>query len=364
MSMAASTPRPYPPSSVEELCEQARKRYPKVSDIFVDINYPPSYVIDGVIHTPQDEYPITSDLVMRALEHLSNPAKAMFDEKHDADGRFQLADNSIVRMHAMRCYDGPSLVLRLQSQAVMPFKATGLPADLLDLLKFREGLVLVVGPTGSGKTTMLHSMIRHINDNGPRNHIYTIEDPPEFLHPRGHAIFHQREIGVTASDYQTALTGGLRARPNITLVGEMRDLKTAEATLQMAQLGHLCLSTLHANDTVQAISRIVQMFEAARQQEIKELVRTTLRAVIAIRLVRKRAGGMTAACEVLKMNPAMRTLMDQPPQMHDALDTLIDEGMHTLEWDLARLVRTGVIDKQTAKDTANQPDKLKVDGLA
>lgn len=349
-----------PVSSLEELCENALAIYPDLTDIHLDERKPPTYVA-GMRYVRTTAPVIGTRLIQSGIERLSNAAKEKYLQDQDADGRFHLAGGQTVRMHCYQGEAGPALALRIQPQQVRTYEKTGLPKHLLDLLRERQGLVIFSGPIGSGKTSAMHSMVHEYNTTANGGHIYTIEDPPEYSHTEINCLIHQREIGVTARSYRSAMEGAMRVRPSLILVGEMRRVDEMDATIEIISLGHLAMTSVHAHDTSRTLLRILQSFDPARYNEVREALRNHLLAIVNVRLVPMVDGSLTSACEIMLNNDAIKNNLDDPKNImlvRDVIQTHNGEGMQTLEYDLVRLENEGRITADTAWDYALRKDDL------
>jgi twitching motility protein PilT len=249
--------------------------------------------------------------------------------------------------------------LRVVPNRVRPLEELGAPSACQTLLQKPYGLVLVVGPTGSGKSTTLAAMIDRINATRPV-HILTIEDPVEFLHKHKLAMINQREVGTDVTTFEDGLRSALREDPDVILVGEMRDLDSIAITLTLAETGHLVFGTLHTNDAAQALDRIVDVFPADKRDQIQIQLAAALQGVISQRLLPAVGGGRVAAYEVLLANDAVRNLMREGKsrQIRNVMLSGQQEGMQTLEMDLARLVGSGVLAYETAAEVSAYPKEI------
>ncbi|HMD01651.1 MAG TPA: ATPase, T2SS/T4P/T4SS family, partial [Candidatus Baltobacteraceae bacterium] len=340
-----------------ELVEDARSRYPGLSDMHLDPGVAPTYIVDNRQLWDQHAAPIDIDLLGRMVRQpgtLSEFARRRLEDDRECDLGYQLHDGSRCRVHVMMMGEGAyAATIRILPSRVLAFEKTGLPRELLELLDAPQGLIIFSGPVGSGKTTALHSMLDDRNIRGPACHIYTIEDPIEYIHreeDRRFALFHQRELGTSARSYPIAISGSLRIRPNILVIGEARDLDTMEALLIASQVGRLAMTTTHSHDTYQTIKRITSMF-GERYDEALENLKSVLLAIVNLRLVPMKHGGVVTACEIMRMTPAIRNLIDKPLQIHGELSK--EPGCRTLEDDLVRLYREGAIDRESAIAYAN-----------
>ena len=235
----------------------------------------------------------------------------------------------------------------------------GLPEDLARFCERPKGLVLVTGPTGSGKSTTLAAMIDHVNRTRPV-HVLTIEDPIEFVHANQTAMVTQREIGSHAAGFQRALRAALREDPDVILVGEMRDAETVQLALEAANTGHLVFSTLHTNSAVTTVDRIVELFDSSRQEQIRSSLAETLLGVVSQTLCRRNGGGRVAALEVLVVNHAVANLIREgkTSQLVTAMQTGRKDGNRLMSAELAALVSSGVVTREEAMSRSAEPKEL------
>ena len=250
----------------------------------------------------------------------------------------------------------PAVALRLIQRSIPTFDEIGLPYSVRELIELQHGLVLFTGPTGSGKSTTMATLVDAINQYRPC-HILTIEDPIEYLHTNKQAIVHQREVGIDAQSFARALRAALREDPDVVLVGEMRDPESISITLTLAETGHLVLSSLHTNDAPQALDRIVDVFTADHQGQIRLQLASTLSAVINQRLVPRVGGGLLAVYEVLIATSPIRNLVREGKtnQVRNAMQMGLSSGHRTMEMSLNELVTQGLITQETAVATAFVP---------
>ncbi|MGH9102172.1 MAG: type IV pilus twitching motility protein PilT, partial [Acidimicrobiales bacterium] len=244
---------------------------------------------------------------------------------------------------------------------ILTFDELGLPPVISQLAALPRGLVLVTGPTGSGKSTTLASLIDIIN-RARAVHVMTVEDPIEFLHSHGRAVVNQREVGEDTKSFAEALRHVLRQDPDVILVGEMRDLETIATALTAAETGHLVLGTLHTQDAPQSVDRIIDVFPAAQQTQIRVQLAAALQAVVTQQLLPLAAGrGRTAAAEVLVATPAVRNLIREAKthQIYSAMQAGGQHGMQTMDMSLAALVRRGLVTMQVALERCLNPDDLR-----
>lgn len=252
-----------------------------------------------------------------------------------------------------------SAVLRLIPSDLLSFEDIGLPASVRDLLRRPRGLVLVTGPTGSGKSTTLATMIDWINQTLDR-HIITIEDPIEFYHSHGKGLVTQRELGSDVPDFTEAMRRALRQDPDVILLGEMRDLDTISAALTAAETGHLVFGTLHTTGSARTINRIIDAYPANQQEQVRAQLSVALVAVVSQVLMPAEGSGRVAAFEVMINNPAIANLIrkNETNKIQSTIQTSKRLGMTTLDDDLYQLVQEGRISKQTALDYAQEPRDL------
>ncbi len=264
-----------------------------------------------------------------------------------------------IRGNAFVQRDRTALALRMIPRAVPALEELGLPPVLAELTARHQGLILVTGPTGSGKSTSLAAMVDRINTQRAC-HILTIEDPIEYVHDHRRSLVSQREVGTDTPTFGHALRAALREDPDVLLVGEMRDLESIGFTLTIAETGHLVLGTLHTNDSAQSLSRMIDVFPAEQQAQVRVQLAAALTAVVYQRLVPRIGGGLVAAYEVLVANSAVRNLIKEGKthQLRNVLVTGQREGMVTLEQSLSALVRAGVVSHEDAVARSLYPNEI------
>jgi twitching motility protein PilT len=316
--------------------------------------------VDGNLTRLGDHPSMTPDTVRDLIHSVLTPAlEAKYLEAKSLDLSFGWQDQARFRINLFFQRGSMAMALRLIPYDIPTFEQLGLPPVCSDLVRLHQGLVLITGPTGSGKSTTLAAMIAWINANRPV-HILTIEDPLEYVHRHGIGIVNQREIGEDADSFPEALRSALREDPDVLLIGEMRDLETIQTVLTIAETGHLVFATLHTNDTAQAIDRIVDVFPEGRQTQVRVQLAGVLHAVIYQRLVPKIGGGRIAAFEVLIANNAIRNLIREgrTRQMRNVIATSQRDGMRTLEADLNGLVERGAISREDAVSRSTYPSEI------
>jgi len=332
----------------------------KGSDLLLVNGSPPRVRADGGLRELNNEEALTGAEIADLVEGMLSPEqRAIFEEHQDVDFALTWRDKARLRGSAFRQRGECSLALRMIPSDIPSFEELGLPPIAEWLARLPRGLVLLTGPTGSGKSTTLASIISRINETRAL-HILTIEDPVEYVHDHGLSAINQREIGVDSPTFERALRSALREDPDVLLVGEMRDLESIQLALTLAETGHLVFSTLHTNDAAQAIDRIIDVFPAFRQEQIRVQLAASLGAVIAQRLVPRIGGGMVAAFEILVANNPVRNLIREGKtnQLLNVITTNQQEGMCTLEASLVDLIQSEVITYDDAMATSAHPKEL------
>jgi twitching motility protein PilT len=335
------------------------------SDAHLKVGQPPGMRVSGKI-VPQGQHPLTpADTLAIAQEILSPEHWDAFNHSGDVDCSYSVPGLARFRVNVMRQRGSISLVLRHIPETIPTFEALGLPEICKTLVAKPRGLVLVTGPTGSGKSTTLAAMIDLINTKEAA-HILTMEDPIEFLHRDKRCYVNQREVGTDTKDFNQALRRALRQDPDIILVGEMRDLETIGLAVTAAETGHLVLATLHTTSVMKTVDRVVNVFPPVQQTMIRMQLAGTLQGIISQNLVPKIAGGRVAALEILIANDAVRAMIreDKMVQIMSVMQTGKRYGMQTLEDHLNELVASKVIAYEEAAARANMPDLIKRPGLA
>ena len=334
------------------------------SDLHVKVGSPPRVRINGALSTfPGEERLNESDTEEMAAAIMRPVVAEQFATRNEADFAYAIPGVGRFRANVFRQRGSVAMVFRRVSTSAATFEQLGLPESVSRLASESRGLVLVTGPTGSGKTTTLAAMIDHINRNR-EVHIVTIEDPIEVLHRDEMAEVNQREIGFDTQDFASAMRAAMRQDPDVILVGEMRDSETVEAALRAAETGHLVFSTLHTIDATETINRIVDFFPPYQQNQVRVALAGALRGTICQRLVPKsNGGGRVAALEVMVVNGRLQQCIIDPMKTSDIHEIVADGeyyGMQTFDQALARLYAKGDIDLRDAMMTASNPHDLKV----
>ncbi len=330
------------------------------SDLHLTVGRPATVRRDGVLVAFENVPVLTPDEISRMVHSLLDERQAEELERHkQVDFSFGLPGVGRFRANVFSQRSNLTLALRVVPYRVRSLEELGAPAACTTLLNRPYGIVLVVGPTGSGKSTTLAAMIDRINATKPL-HILTIEDPVEYLHHHKVAMVNQREVGTDVVSFNQGLKSALREDPDVVLLGEMRDLESMEISLSLAETGHLVFATLHTNDAAQALDRIIDVFPAERRNQIQIMLAGALQGVISQRLLPAVAGGRVAGYEVMVANEAIRNLVREGKsrQMRNMIATGGAEGMQTIEMDLARLVASGLITMEVAMEASAYPKEV------
>ena len=330
------------------------------TDLMLTVDSPPRIRVDGRLQPIEGEAAFTHDALDDLMHRLIGPELLQALAAHkDVDFAFSWRNLARLRGNAFRQRGEVALALRMIPAAIPSFEELGLPPVATRFADLPRGFVLVTGPTGSGKSTTLASIIDYINDHREL-HVLTVEDPIEYVHEHKKSVVNQREIGLDCDTFERALRSALREDPDVLLVGEMRDLESIQIALTMAETGHLVFATLHTNDTAQALDRIIDVFPAERRDQIRVQLAACLNGVIAQRLLPRSDCGMVAAFEVLLATPAVRNLLREGKtnQLRNAMTTGQQEGMLTMETSLARLVQADLISYEAAHAITMHPKEL------
>ena len=353
-----------PPSAKDELFTWLRhmNKY-KGSDLFITTNFPPAMKVDGKI-TPITDEPLTSEKCMEiAFSIMSTNQIEEFSSTNECNFAISLPDTSRFRVNAMVQRGATALVFRSITSKIPNFDSLNLPPVLKDVVMKKRGLVIFVGGTGSGKSTSLAAMVDHRNENC-QDHIITIEDPIEFVHQHKKSIITQREVGVDTENWFAALKNTLRQAPDVILIGEIRDRETMDYALAFAETGHLCLATLHANNSNQALDRIINFFPEERRTQLLTDLSLNLQAFISQRLIPREGGkGRVAAVEILLNSPIISEMI-QKGEIHGIKEMMKKStamGMQTFDQALYELYERGDISFQDAIKNADSAHDLRLD---
>jgi twitching motility protein PilT len=346
--------------SIDELLKLAVER--DASDLHISAGSPPVIRVNGNLErlpeTPQME---PDDIRVLIYRILSTEQQKQLETKRQFDFSYSIPGLARFRVNAYFQRASLGAAFRQIPARIKTLEELGMPERLYELGELPRGLVLVTGPTGSGKSTTLASLINEINETRDE-HILTIEDPIEFLHSHKRCIVNQRELGADASSFAQALKAALRQDPDVILVGEMRDMETIGTALTAAETGHLVFATLHTQDAPQTIDRIIDVFPAEQQGQVRSQLGVSLEGVITQQLIPTADGSSrVAACEVLIATPAVRNLIREGKthQVYSVMQTGTQHGMQTMDAALAQLVRAGKITRQAAEQRSSTPEELR-----
>lgn len=325
----------------------------RASDIHLTVKRPPTLRIDGKLVSLEDYPELTQDDTYKFAQELMPDEKTIkhIEEQGHADFSMSIPNAGRVRVNIYLQRGSYAIAIRLIPAKIPEIDTLGLPPVCKDLIKSNSGLILVTGPTGSGKSTTLAAMIQVLNKTISSN-IITLEDPIEYLHKHGTCIINQREIGTDCPDFAQGLRASLRQDPDVILVGEMRDLETISTAMTAAETGHLVMATLHAATAIQTVERVVDVFPPHQQAQIRVQLADTLLGVISQQLIPRADGtGRVLACEVLMANPAVRNLIrdSKTYQLNTVMQTGSNLGMVTMEKSLKSFVERGLISSEEAQ---------------
>ena len=329
------------------------------SDLHLSAGLPPMIRVDGDmrrINVPPLEHRVVHGLM---YDIMNDKQRKDYEEFFETDFSFEILGVARFRVNAFNQKRGAAAVFRTIPSKVLTLEELDAPESFKDIVNVPRGLVLVTGPTGSGKSTTLAAMIDHLNANR-YEHILTIEDPIEFVHTSKKCLINQREVHKDTLGFSEALRSALREDPDIILVGEMRDPETIRLALTAAETGHLVFGTLHTTSAAKTIDRIVDVFPAAEKDMVRAMLSESLRSVIAQTLLKKIGGGRIAAHEIMIGTPAIRNLIREAKvaQMYSAIQTGQAVGMQTLDQNLRELVKRGLITRADAKLKAQNKDAI------
>ena len=326
----------------------------KASDLHLSAGLPPMIRVNGDVRRLNVE-PLEHKEVFAMLYDIMNDTqRKVYEENLEVDFSFEIEGLARFRVNAFNQYRGAAGVLRTIPSKILTLEQLNCPRIFGDLALKPRGLVLVTGPTGSGKSTTLAAMINHLNET-EYAHVLTVEDPIEFVHESKKCLINQREVGPMTHSFANALRSALREDPDAILVGEMRDLETIRLAMTAAETGHLVFGTLHTSSAPKTIDRIIDVFPAEEKQLVRSMLSESLRAVVAQTLLKKIGGGRVAAHEVLVGTPAVKNLIreDKIAQIYSMIQTGSQFGMQTLDQTLQKLVKEGVISQEMAASKAN-----------
>lgn len=323
------------------------------SDLHLSAGMPPMIRVDGdlrKLNVPALEH---KDVIKIVYDIMNDKQRKEFEEHLETDFSFEIPNLARFRVNAFNQSRGAAAVFRTIPSKILSLDDLSLPPIFTDMASYPKGLVLVTGPTGSGKSTTLAAIIDYINANR-YDHILTVEDPIEFIHTSNKCLVNQREVHRDTKSFSAALRSALREDPDIILVGELRDLETIRLAMTAAETGHLVFGTLHTNSATKTINRIIDVFPGDEKSMIRSMLSESLQAVVAQTLLKKVGGGRVAALEIMICNAALRNLIreDKIAQMYSAIQTGQSQGMSTLDQHLTQLVQDNIISRQTARDVS------------
>jgi twitching motility protein PilT len=327
------------------------------SDLHLSAGLPPMIRVDGDmrrINVPPMDHKEVHDMV---YDIMNDKQRKDYEEFLECDFSFEIPGLARFRVNAFNQNRGSAAVFRTIPSTILSLEQLNAPKKFEEIADFPRGVVLVTGPTGSGKSTTLAAMVNHKNET-EYGHILTVEDPIEFVHTSKKCLINQREIHRDTLGFNEALRSALREDPDVILVGEMRDLETIRLALSAAETGHLVFGTLHTSSAAKTIDRVVDVFPAEEKDMVRAMLSESLRAVISQTLLKKKGGGRVAAHEIMIGTPAIRNLIreNKIAQMYSAIQTGQQFGMQTLDQNLQQLVAKGLVDRAEARSKASNKD--------
>ncbi|MDR5899326.1 PilT/PilU family type 4a pilus ATPase [Halomonas vilamensis] len=333
----------------------------EASDLLISVGAPPSFKMsDGL--TPLGKQPLSEHQVKELVTNtVPEGLRQRFQEDREANFALSLGEKGRFRVSAFQQRNQMAMVIRRISLEIPALESLGVPSALGELARAKRGLVLVVGGTGTGKSTTLAAMIQQRNET-VGGHIISVEDPIEYIHPHKRAIVNQREVGIDTESFEVALKNTLRQAPDVILIGEIRTRETMEHALTFAETGHLCLATLHANNANQALDRIINFFPHERHEQIWMDLSLNLRAIVAQQLLPKKSGGRCAAIEIMLQSPRIADLISKGKvgEIKAAMTKSRDGGMQTFDQALFDLHQAGDITEEVALAHADSANDLRM----
>lgn len=333
----------------------------EASDMYLTVGFPPTLRGDDGLIKLTDNVLSPDDINEILVSMLTNRQRRDFDTQMELNTALDMGEHGRFRINVLRQRQFPALVIRRIVSEIPSFSALRLPKILETMAMEKRGLILVTGMTGSGKSTTLAAMIDQRNQNSS-GHIITIEDPVEFFHEHKGCVVTQREVGVDTESFATAMKNSLRQRPDVILVGEIRDREVMEQALSIAETGHLCLATIHTNNSYQAIERIVNLFPEDAHNQIRLNLSMNLKGIVSQRLLPSVGGGLAPAIEVLINQGLVRDLIlkGEIGKIHDVMEQNNSIGMSTFDQSMMRLFMDNLITEDTAISNSDKPSDMKI----
>ena len=353
---------------LDPLLETMLDAAPNISDLNLSVGRPPQVEVDGQLKTVpyagiERLLPYQTELIAMRLLAGKRDATDRLVRTGSTDLSYSLARRTRFRVNVFAQRGSYSVVLRVIPSKVPTVEELGIPAVVNEIANERNGIVLVTGPTGSGKSTTLAAIINKLNRE-KAIHIITIEDPIEYLHPHNVATINQREVGADTQTFALALRAALRQAPKVILVGEMRDVETISIALEASETGHLVLSTLHTIDASKTIDRIVGVFPKNEERQVRTRFAQSFKWIVSQRLIPKQGGGRMAVCEILRANSRTREYVAEGERegksLLDAMEDGVLEGMQSFDYELERLIHSGQLDRETALSYATNRTNLQL----
>lgn len=343
---------------IEVLLEEVIKR--RASDLHLQVGLPPMLRVDGTLQPLNGVDPVTDDAVETLIfSILDEDQKQILLKDKEFDFSFAFGDMGRFRVNAFHERGNLAAALRLIDSEIKTIEQLGLPQVVNKFADYPRGLVLVTGPTGSGKSTTLAAMINKINQERA-SHIITIEDPIEYTHKSHRSVIVQREVHYDTYSFSAALRSALREDPDVVLIGEMRDLETIASAITIAETGHLVFATLHTNSAAQSIDRMIDVFPPHQQPQVRSQLANILAAIVSQRLVPQIGGGRIAAAEIMTATPAVRNIIREGKthQLDAVIQTGAEFGMQSMDKTLVSLIHSGTITYDEARNVAIDIDEL------
>lgn len=344
--------------NINQLLELTVQR--NASDLHLSVGFPPTIRVHGDLIPVPGEMPVTPEQIESLIAQiLTQVQKDIFVKNLELDFSFEFEGKARFRVNIYRQRNQSAVALRLIPFRIPELVTLGFPKVVTELTNLKQGFILVTGPTGHGKSTTLASFIQRINQQRAV-HVITIEDPIEYVYPKGKSLIDQREMYKDTRSWGAALRSALREDPDVVLIGEMRDLETIASAMTIAETGHLVFATLHTNSAAQSVDRIIDVFPEIQQPQIKLQLAATLEAILSLRLVPTIEPGRTLACEVLFATPAVRNIIREAKSylIDNVIQTSAEYGMQILEKSLADLVKIGKVSEEVALRYTLRPELL------